>query len=197
MTPCRWANCFRRFGRRCCLNVRGPAVRADLSTDTADEATAIVGTATKDQGSHPTVSAPSLYKFLHAPFLRHICSLSHVRQFHIALLLVSATLNEHLRRQSRGLNLTAPFLISRSVLAIINCNFQVALDNLLLITQLQHKVQLTTVTRESARNTVIFCAEDISSRHVGNTYRLVACRRLLLLREVFFLISFRPLPVVH
>lgn len=134
----------------------------------------------KTKGPIPQFLHPHYTNSSTPPFLRHICSLSHVRQFHIALLLVSATLNEHLRRQSRGLNLTAPFLISRSVLAIINCNFQVALDNLLLITQLQHKVQLTTVTRESARNTVIFCAEDISSRHVGNTYRLVACRRLLL-----------------
>jgi len=66
MTPCRWASGFRRFERTCCLNVRGQAVRADPSTDTADEATAIVGTATNDQGSHPTVSAPSLHKFLHS-----------------------------------------------------------------------------------------------------------------------------------
>jgi hypothetical protein len=59
-------------------------------------------------------------------FLRHICSLSHVNQFRIALLLVSATLNEQMRRQSRGLNFTAPFLTSPSVLAIINWNLQVA-----------------------------------------------------------------------
>ena len=66
MTPCRWASGFRRFERTCCLNVRGPAVRADPPTNTADEATAIVGTATNDQGSHPTIYATSLYKFLHS-----------------------------------------------------------------------------------------------------------------------------------
>ena len=111
MTPCRWASGFRRFGRTCCLNVRGPAVRADLSTDTADDGTVIVGTGTNGKGSHPTVSAPSLYKFHHSSLPpSHLLAVCHVKQCHIALLLVSATLNEHLRRQSRWLNLTAPFL---------------------------------------------------------------------------------------
>ena len=114
MTPCRWASGFRRFERTCCLDFRGPAVRADPSTDTADEVTAIVGTASNDLGSHSTVSAPSLYKLLHSSLPpSHLLAVSRPAA-QIALLLVSATLNEHLRRQSRGLILTAPFLISSS-----------------------------------------------------------------------------------
>jgi hypothetical protein len=140
MTPCRWASGSRRFEGTCCLNVRGPAVRADPSTNMAtyrhgDKRPRVTSHSVCTLIKLLTLQSPALLCSSLCPPSQH----SLLCQSHPAVSYsLSAGLSD-VKRQSRGLNLTAPFLIFRTVLAFMNCIIQVTSDNLLVIRRIKEQ----------------------------------------------------------